>query len=171
MLDATVVDIRDVDNSEKPLLHNSGNFGPGHVMVKGLIARQDIFKPPVEKLALELIENKVGFDNIAGNATGGMIPAYQCREDYQHLSGREIGFSSIISDADMLVVGSLKRQAILFRYHLVVKSRRCAAKECIPAARVTKDKGGGRGEITLGSSSGYASCRDIPAEGNCRKAK
>ena len=92
MLNAGTVDIRDVDGGEEPFLYSSGNFGPGYVMVKGLVARQDIFKPLVEQLALKLVERGVEFDNIAGNATGGMIPAYQCREDYQNISGQEVGF-------------------------------------------------------------------------------
>ena len=92
MLKAGVVDIRDVDGGQEPFLYSSGNFGPGYVMVKSLVARQDVFKPLVEQLALRLVESGTEFDNIAGNATGGMIPAYQCREDYQNLSGQGIGF-------------------------------------------------------------------------------
>ena len=39
-----------------------------------------------------MVENEIEFDYIAGNATGGMVPAYQCREDYQSLSGRTIEY-------------------------------------------------------------------------------
>lgn len=92
LLEVGAVAIRDVDAGEDPFLYSSGNFGPGYIMVKGTVARQEVFKPVVEQLALRLIDEGVEFDNIAGNATGGMIPAYQCREDYQRLSGKNVGY-------------------------------------------------------------------------------
>ena len=97
LLRAGAVDIRDVDGGEEPFLYSSGNSGPGYVMVKGLVARQEVFKPLVEQLAFRLIEEEVEFDYIAGNATGGMLPAYQCREYYQDLSGQEVGYVYIRS--------------------------------------------------------------------------
>ena len=54
MLEAGAVDIRDVDGGEEPFLYSSGNRGPGYVMVKGLVTRQEIFKPLVEQLALRI---------------------------------------------------------------------------------------------------------------------
>lgn len=96
MLMAGAVSLRDVDNGEEPFLYSSGNYGPGYVMVKGLVGEQTIFKPLVAQLALRLAENEVEFDNIAGNATGGMIPAYQCREDYQRITGKkEVGYAYV----------------------------------------------------------------------------
>lgn len=92
LLEVGAVAIRDVDGGEEPFLYSSGNFGPGYVMVKGTVGRQDVFKPLVEQMALRLVEEAVDFDNIAGNATGGMVPAYQCREDYQCMTGREVGY-------------------------------------------------------------------------------
>ena len=89
LLDAGAVAVRNVDAGEEPFLYSSGNFGPGYVMVKGLVARQDIFKPVVEQLALKLSDDGVEFDHIAGNATGGMVPAYECREAYQRITGRD----------------------------------------------------------------------------------
>lgn len=88
LLDVGAVDIRDVDGGEEPFLYSSGNFGPGYVMVKGTVGNQGVFKPLVEQLALRLVDDEVEFDHVAGNATGGMVPAYQCREDYQRLTGR-----------------------------------------------------------------------------------
>lgn len=87
LLDVGAVAFRDVDGGEEPFLYSSGNHGPGYVMVKATVARQDVFKPVVEQLTMRLVEEEVEFDHIAGNATGGMIPAYQCREDYQRLTG------------------------------------------------------------------------------------
>lgn len=89
LLDVGAVSIRDVDAGEDPFLYSSGNYGPGYVMVKGTVGRQDVFKPLVEQLALRLAEGDVEFDHIAGNATGGMIPAYECREAYQRMTGRD----------------------------------------------------------------------------------
>ena len=92
LLDVGAVSIRDVDGGEKPFLYSSGNQGPGYVMVKGTVANQDVFKPVVEQLAVKLVDEGIEFDNIAGNATGGMVPAYQCREDYQRITERKIEY-------------------------------------------------------------------------------
>lgn len=89
LLDAEAVAIRDVDAGEEPFLYSSGNFGPGYVMVKGLVARQDVFKPLVDQVALKAIDEGVEFDHVAGNATGGMVPAYGFREAYQGFTGRK----------------------------------------------------------------------------------
>lgn len=92
ILDAKAVDIRDVDGGEEAFLYSSGNWGPGYVMVKELPSKQQTFKPLVRQLAAKLIREGVEFDNIAGNATGGMIPSWQLHGDYQDLSEREVGF-------------------------------------------------------------------------------
>jgi len=89
LLEVGAVSIKDVDAGEEPFLYSSGNFGPGYVMVKSTVAKQKVFKPIVEQLALRLIDDEVEFDHIAGNATGGMVPAYECREAYQRLTGRD----------------------------------------------------------------------------------
>jgi orotate phosphoribosyltransferase len=90
LLDAGALDIRDVDGAgEAPFHYSSGNFGPGYVDVKGTVAKQAAFKPLVREVAVKLVRDEVGFDFIAGNATGGMVPAYECREQYQELTGRD----------------------------------------------------------------------------------
>lgn len=89
LLDIGAVSLRDVDGGEEPFTYSTGNKGPGYVMVKGTVAKQSFFKPVVEQLALKLLDEGVEFDHIAGNATGGMVPAYECREAYQRLTGRD----------------------------------------------------------------------------------
>jgi orotate phosphoribosyltransferase len=90
LLDAGALDIRDVDGAgEDPFHYSSGNFGPGYVDVKGTVAKQAAFKPLVREVAIRLVRDRVSFDFIAGNATGGMVPAYECREQYQEMTGRE----------------------------------------------------------------------------------
>lgn len=92
MLGAGSVAIRDVDAGEEAFLYSSGNYGPGYVMVKGLVSLDEVFDPLTEQLALKLDDDGVEFDNVAGNATGGMIPAHQCRRDYQRITGKKVGF-------------------------------------------------------------------------------
>lgn len=92
LLDVSAVDIRDVDGGEDPFHYSSGNFGPGYVDVKGTVGVQDTFKTMVEQLAVKVIGEEIEFDNIAGNATGGMVPAYQFREDYQSFTGIKKGY-------------------------------------------------------------------------------
>lgn len=89
ILDIGAVDISDVDGGEPPFHYSSGNFGPGYVDIKGTVGNQETFKALVGQVAIRLIDSKIEFDHIAGNATGGMVPAYECREAYQRLSGEE----------------------------------------------------------------------------------
>lgn len=92
ILDARALDIRDVDTGEEPFLYSSGNWGPGYVDIKGLVGREQVFKTLTEQLALRLIDNGTEFDFIAANATGGMVPGYQLREDLQRIIGRSIPY-------------------------------------------------------------------------------
>ena len=86
LFDAGAISLRDVDGGEDPFKYSSGNFGPGYVDVKGTVGEQAVFKPLVQQLGLKVIEEGVAFDFVAGNATGGMVPAYEFREQYQDLT-------------------------------------------------------------------------------------
>lgn len=88
LLNAGALTIRDVDSGEEPFVYSSGQRGPGYVMIKALVARQDIFRPLADSLAAKLRDEGIRFDHIAGNATGGMIPAYAVREAFQRQTGR-----------------------------------------------------------------------------------
>lgn len=92
IIEAGAVEIRDVDAGEEPFLYSSGNYGPGYVMIKGLVGQERVFKTLTEQLALRIVDKNVNFDFIAANATGGMVPGYQLREDLQRLTGRKIPY-------------------------------------------------------------------------------
>lgn len=92
ILDAGAVSIRDINAGEKPFLYSSGNFGPGYVSIKGLVGRQAVFKTLTEQCAIKLANEGAQFDFIVANATGGMVPGYQVREDYQRITGREVPY-------------------------------------------------------------------------------
>jgi orotate phosphoribosyltransferase len=83
--------IRDVAGGEEAYHYSSGNFGPGYVLVKGTVGRQKLFKFLVRQLALRL-EDYRDFDFIAGLVTGGVVPAYELREQLQGLQDREIPY-------------------------------------------------------------------------------
>jgi orotate phosphoribosyltransferase len=92
ILDAGALDIRDVDAGQEPFLYSSGNFGPGYVNIKGLVGRQEVFKILTEQCALKLADEEADFQFIAANATGGMVPGYQVREDYTRITGRDVPY-------------------------------------------------------------------------------
>lgn len=92
ILDAGALDIRDINSGQEPFLYSSGNYGPGYVNIKGLVGRQEVFKTLTEQCALKLADEEADFYFIAANATGGMVPGYQVREDYQRLTGRDIPY-------------------------------------------------------------------------------
>lgn len=95
ILDAKAVDIRVVDGGEKPFSYSSGNWGPGYIMIKGLVGEQRTFKILTEQLAVRVVDSGIDFDFIAANATGGMIPGYQLREDLQRITGRDIPYNYV----------------------------------------------------------------------------
>ena len=87
MLGAGALDIRDISAGQEPFLYSSGNYGPGYVNVKGLVGREDVFKTLTEQCALRLADQEADFQFVAANATGGMVPGYQTREDYARITG------------------------------------------------------------------------------------
>jgi orotate phosphoribosyltransferase len=95
ILNARAVDIRDVDRGEEPFSYSSGNWGPGYIMIKGLVGEQHTFKTLVEQLAVRVVDSEIDFDFIAANATGGMVPGYQLREDLQRITGRDIPYTYV----------------------------------------------------------------------------
>ena len=88
------LEIRDVDSGEEPFLYSSGNHGPGYVMIKGLVGQPSVLEYLTGQLASKMLTLGVDreFDFIAGNATGGMVPGWQLRNDLELLTGREIPY-------------------------------------------------------------------------------
>lgn len=77
MLKAGVLDIRDVDHGEEPFLYSSGWRGCGYVMVKGLVSDRHLLTELTYILAGKIRDEAPLVDFVAGNATGGMIPAWE----------------------------------------------------------------------------------------------
>ena len=94
IIDAGGLDIRDVDSGEEPFLYSSGNRGPGYVMIKGLVGQPSVLKYLTNQLALKILDKEINqeFDFIAGNATGGMVPGWQLRNDLEELTGQEFPY-------------------------------------------------------------------------------
>ncbi|MFH1049012.1 MAG: phosphoribosyltransferase family protein [Patescibacteria group bacterium] len=92
ILNAKAVDIRDIDNGEKPFLYASGNWGPGYVSVKNLVGRKAIIKLLAQNLAIKISDKAPNLDFIAGNVTGGVIPAWLLSEYLGAILGRTVPF-------------------------------------------------------------------------------
>lgn len=60
----------------QPFLYASGNWGPGYVSIKGLVAQGGIMNSLVEKQAHQIKERELPIDFVAGNITGGVIPGW-----------------------------------------------------------------------------------------------
>ncbi len=86
------VDIRDVDGGEEPFKYASGNWGPGYVMIKGLVARKDILKPLVEELAVKVAKVHPEIDFVAGNVSGGVVPGWILSEMLEQILGKPVPF-------------------------------------------------------------------------------
>lgn len=105
ILRAKVLELRDVPvkvtNEEisslplwkQPFLYASGNFGPGYLMIKGLVGSKQLIRRLARYLAFEIAEKwPTQIDFIAGNVTGGMIPGWIVSEELEVLLGRRIPF-------------------------------------------------------------------------------
>jgi len=89
IVQSKALNIRDVANGEEPYHYSSGFFGPGYVMIKGLVGRQRAFTFLTRQLALKLAPTMKD-DFIAGLVTGGLPPSLDVRRYLQELQGREI---------------------------------------------------------------------------------
>src|SRR5207244_3671705 len=67
--------------------------GPGYLMIKGLVGRKVLMRRLTRYLASEIAEKwPSAIDFVAGNVTGGMIPAWLVSEELENLLGRRIPF-------------------------------------------------------------------------------
>ena len=89
VIQVDAIHIRDVANGEMPYHYSSGNFGPGYVMIKGLVGRQKVFRFLVRQLAMRLKDHH-DIDCLAGLVTGGVPPSIYLRDYLQMLWGYEI---------------------------------------------------------------------------------
>ncbi len=92
IFEAKAVAIRDVDGGEKPFLYSSGNYGPGYVMIKGLVGWKSIFKPLLFRLANEVALKVPDIDFVVGNVSGGQVPGWVLSEYLEILLGRPVPF-------------------------------------------------------------------------------
>ncbi len=108
VLGAKAVDIRNVPSKvtneeveklpldNQPFLYASGNWGPGYVMIKGLVGRKKIIKSLTQQLARKILETTSPVtspvDFIAGNVSGGVIPAWLLSEELETLLRRTVPF-------------------------------------------------------------------------------
>ncbi|MCK5332781.1 hypothetical protein KAJ41_02885 [Candidatus Parcubacteria bacterium] len=86
------VEIRDVDGGDEPFLYSSGNHGPGYVTIKNLVGRTKIMRQLASGLAVRVAEENPGLNFVAGNVTGGIIPAWLLSEHLTTILGRNIPF-------------------------------------------------------------------------------
>jgi len=91
IINAGGLEIRDVDGGEEPFLYSSLNRGPGYIMIKGFVGQPHVLGFLTQELATILSDN-MNFDFIAGNATGGMVPAWQLRNELELVVGREVPY-------------------------------------------------------------------------------
>lgn len=104
VLEAKAVDIRNVPpkvtNEEveklplenQPFFYASGSWGPGYVMIKGLVGRKQIIKFLTQQLARKIVEKTSRVDFVAGNVTGGVIPGWLLSEYLEALLDKTVPF-------------------------------------------------------------------------------
>src|SRR3989338_5052486 len=81
----------------QPFLYASGNWGPGYLMIKGLVGNKPLIRCLGRYLALEIAERwPTGIDFVAGNVTGGMIPGWLISEELEILLGKRTPFIFIL---------------------------------------------------------------------------
>jgi len=71
-----VLTIKDIKAGEKPFLYSTGNWGPGYIMIKGLVAHGNIMRMMCQTLSDKILSSGKP-DFVVGNVTGGMIPGWE----------------------------------------------------------------------------------------------
>jgi orotate phosphoribosyltransferase len=89
---AKAMEIRDVDAGEEEFLYSSGNRGPGYVSIKNQVGKKTLMKPMAQNLAIKVAQLAPNLDFIAGNVTGGVIPAWLLSEYLEPIFGRIVPF-------------------------------------------------------------------------------
>ncbi len=90
IIDAGALEIRDIDGGEEPFLYSSGNWGPGYLMVKGLVSKPRLMRHLCTEVSLKLPEDEIDF--VAGNVTGGLIPSWEIRNNLGIMKKKIIPF-------------------------------------------------------------------------------
>ncbi len=91
IINSGACEIKDIDGGQEPFIYTTGNRGPGYLMIKGLVGQPAVLKFLTKQLAYKVVD-EAEFDFIEGNATGGMIPGWQLRNDVSEILGKEIPF-------------------------------------------------------------------------------
>ena len=97
IINAGAVEIRDVDGGEEAFLYSSGYYGPGYLMIKGLVGRKSIERLLTKSLAALVAKENPDLNFVAGNVTGGIIPAWLLSEYLEQYLGRTVPFTYIRS--------------------------------------------------------------------------
>ena len=92
MLDAKILEFRDVTKGEEPFVYSTGNKGPGYLMVKGLVSQRPLFKALVYHLASAVLDTFPEVEYVAGNVTGGMVPGWELADALSTLTARHIPY-------------------------------------------------------------------------------
>mgnify|MGYP001560947472 CR=1 FL=1 len=95
LVESKAGNIRDLsDPEQKAYQYSSGWFGPGYLLVKGLVGKRSILKALVEELAWRILDSGVlaRIDFVAANATGGMVPGWILAEKLDATAGRHIPY-------------------------------------------------------------------------------
>jgi len=90
LINKGAMEIRDLASGEEPFLYSSGLWGPGYLMVKGLVGQPAVMRDFCWNLALKLKDED--FDFVIGNVTGGMIPGWQLRNFLEIVRGEKVPF-------------------------------------------------------------------------------
>lgn len=91
-LKVTNEEVEKLPRERQPFLYASGNWGPGYVMIKGLVGRKSIMKSLVRLLARQVAEKAPQVNFVAGNVSGGVIPGWLLSEELENLLGRTVPF-------------------------------------------------------------------------------
>lgn len=92
IIKAKAMEIRDLDAGEDEFLYSSGNRGPGYVSIKNQVGRKILMRFMVQNLAIKVARIAPNLAFVAGNVTGGVIPAWLLSEYLEPILGRQIPF-------------------------------------------------------------------------------
>lgn len=88
----TNAEVPGLPEDNQPFLYASGNWGPGYVSVKGMVSLEEKMDLLTLQLAIRIVEILPDLDLLAGNVTGGVIPAWKTHLHLQRVLGHPLQY-------------------------------------------------------------------------------
>jgi len=85
-------EIPGLPTEKQPFLYASGNWGPGYITIKSLVSQEEVMDFLAKQAASKIAAQVPSIDFIAGNVTGGVIPAWKIHLHLEAILGKQLHY-------------------------------------------------------------------------------